>query len=45
LVLLLFSLLFISLGLGTHLFVKPPRPGDSEVTPSVSESSCQLQSL
>jgi len=26
-------------GLGTHLFVKVPRPGDSEVTFSVLESS------
>jgi len=26
------------LGLGTHLFVKVPRPGDSEVTFSVFES-------
>jgi len=30
------------LGLGTHLFVKVPRPGDSEVTFSVFESSCHL---
>jgi len=29
----------IWLGLGTHLFVKVPRPGDSEVTFSVFESS------
>jgi len=28
------------LGLGTHLFVKVPRPGDSEVTFSVFETSC-----
>jgi len=28
------------LDLGTHLFVKVPRPGDSEVTFSVFESSC-----
>jgi len=36
------------LGLGTHLFVKVPRPGDSEVTFSVFESSqaatCYYQS-
>jgi len=30
------------LGLGTHLFVKVPRPGDNEVTFSVFESSCHL---
>jgi len=30
------------LGLGTHLFVQVPRPGDSEVTFSVFESSCHL---
>jgi len=31
------------LGLGTsHLFVKVTRPGDSEVTFSVFESSCHL---
>jgi len=30
------------LGLGTHLFVKITRPGDSEVTFSVFESSCHL---
>jgi len=30
------------LGLGTRLFVKVPRPGDSEVTFSVFESSCHL---
>jgi len=29
-------------GLGTHLFVKVPRPGDSEVTFAVCESSCHL---
>jgi len=29
-------------GLGTHLFVKAPRPGDSEVIFSVFESSCHL---
>jgi len=29
-------------GLGTHLFVKVPRPGDSEGTPSVIESSFHL---
>jgi len=27
-------------GLGSHLFVKVPRPGDSKVTVSVFESSC-----
>jgi len=32
----------VSLGLGTHLFVKVPRPGDSEGTFSVFESSCHL---
>jgi len=30
----------IDLGLGTRLFFKAPRPGDSEVTFSVFESSC-----
>jgi len=30
------------IGLGTHLFVKKPRPGDSEVTFTVFESSCHL---
>jgi len=29
----------ISIGLGPHLFVKVPRPGDSEVTFAVFESS------
>jgi len=29
-------------GLGTHLFVKIPRLGDSEVTLAVIESSCHL---
>jgi len=29
-------------GLDTHLFVKVPRPGDSEVTFSVFESRCHL---
>jgi len=29
-------------GLGTHLFVKVPRPGNSELTFSVFESSCYL---
>jgi len=29
-------------GLGTHLFVKVPPPGDSEGTFSVFESSCHL---
>jgi len=28
--------------LGTHLFVRVPRPGDSEVTFLVFESSCHL---
>jgi len=28
--------------LGTHLFVKVPRPGDREVTFTVFESSCHL---
>jgi len=32
-------------GLDTHLFVKVPRPGGSEVTFSVFESSCHLISL
>jgi len=32
----------IGLGLGPHLFVKVPRPGDSEVTFAVFESSCHL---
>jgi len=27
---------------GTHLFVKVPRPGDSDVTFSVFELSCHL---
>jgi len=30
------------LGLGIHLFVKVPRPGDSEGTFSVFELSCHL---
>jgi len=30
------------LGLGTPLFVKVPRPGDSEMTFSVFELSCHL---
>jgi len=29
-------------GLGTHLFFKVPRPGDSEGTFSVFKSSCHL---
>jgi len=37
-----FFFILLSLGLGTHLFVKVPRPGDSEVTFSVFESSCHL---
>jgi len=32
----------LGLGLGTHLFVKVHRPGDSEVIFSVFESSCHL---
>jgi len=32
------------IGLGTHLFVKVPRPGDSKGTLSVFESSCYLYS-
>jgi len=32
----------IGLDLSTHLFVKVPRPGDSEVTFSVFESSFYL---
>jgi len=32
----------IFVGLGTHLFVKVPQPGDSEVTFLVIESSCHL---
>jgi len=31
-----------SIGLGPHLFVKVTRPGDSEVTIAVFESSCHL---
>jgi len=31
--------------LGTHLFVKVPRPGNSEVTFSVFESSCQVEAI
>jgi len=34
--------LLIKLGLGTHYFVKVPRPGDSEVIFSIFESSCHL---
>jgi len=30
------------IGLGPHLFVKMPRPGDSEMTFAVFESSCHL---
>jgi len=33
---------FPSLGLGTYVFVKVPRPGDSEVNFSVFKSSCHL---
>jgi len=32
----------LPLGLGTHLFVKVPRPGNSEVTFAFFESSCHL---
>jgi len=32
----------VSLVLSTHLFVKVPRPGDSEVNFSVFESNCHL---
>jgi len=32
----------LGLGLDTHLFVKAPRPGDSEETVAVFESSCHL---
>jgi len=32
----------LCLGLGLHLFVKVPRPGDSEVIFAVFESSCHL---
>jgi len=38
----IFTFARITLGLGIHLFVKVPRPGDSEVTSSVFESSCHL---
>jgi len=31
------------IGLGAHLFVKVPRPGDSEVTFSVFESRCHVK--
>jgi len=37
-----FVISFAELGLGTHLFVKVPRPGDSEVTFSVFESNSTL---
>jgi len=30
------------LGIGTHLFVKVPRPGESEVTFLIFESTCHL---
>jgi len=36
------NILRVSRGLGTHLFVKVPRPGDSEETLSVFESSSHL---
>jgi len=39
---LLHLLLALIRGLDTHLFVKVPRPGDSKVTFSVFESSCNL---
>jgi len=32
----------VGLGLGTHIFVKVSRPGNSEVTFSVFESSCHI---
>jgi len=32
--------IFLRLGLGTHLFVKVPRPGENEGNFSVFESSC-----
>jgi len=32
----------LGIGIGAHLFVKVPRPGDSEVIFSVFESSCHL---
>jgi len=32
----------VNLGLGSHLFVKVPRPKDSEVTILVFELSCYL---
>jgi len=35
-------LFYVKIGLGTHLFVKVPRPGDSEVSFSVFKSSCHL---
>jgi len=34
--------ILVGLSLGTHLFLKVPRPGDSEVTFSAFESSCHL---
>jgi len=37
-----FQLLDIGIVIGTHLFVKVPRPEDSEVTFLVFESSCDL---
>jgi len=33
---------YFSQGLGTHLFVKVPQPGDSEGPFSVFESTCHL---
>jgi len=33
---------YLGIGIGTHLFVKAPRPGDSEVTFWVFELSCHL---
>jgi len=35
-------MLKVSLGLGTHLFVKVPRPGDSKRSFSIFESNCHL---
>jgi len=36
------DIFMLCLGLGTRLFVKVPRPGDSEGTFSVFESSCHM---
>jgi len=32
----------LNIGLGTHLYVESPWPGDSKVTFSVFEKSCHL---